>query len=1304
MLKTEQSRANASVFRQFVSFMIAAIFFTQHLLIITPVNVNAAVSTTIVISQFQVAGGTAADEFIELHNVSNSSVDINGYRLVYRSAAGTSDVAVTDWTVSTVIPAGGYYLVANSVAGGYDDTVTANKTFTSGSTGLFAGASGGFALRNGAANTGVIVDSVGYGSATNAFVETATTSAPPSNAAKARDNAGCKDTDNGSADFMLVSPSTPRNNATTPVVCTGGTTQTNPSGIGSASPSSVFPGESTTLTVAVTPGANPASDGTTVTANLTAIGGSAAQAFGGNGSNFTFQAAVAPGTAPGVKSLPFTVADSLGRSTAGSISLTVNSPVIVPNHVVISQIYGGGGNSGASYSNDYVELYNPTAATVSLTGWTLQYTSATGSGWDGGKQPLGGAIAPGEYYLVGLGTNNSSTGSPLPAANVSGELNLSGNAGKVALVGNGDSLSGNCPLSDPDVVDFVGYGMTADCSEGNVDAPAPSNLNAIFRKSDGSQDTNVNGSDFVSQSAAPRRTATIAEIGPSVTAADPRNGFTNSPRDSSLTITFTEPVNVDPQWFSVSCAVTGAHNDATIASYNNGKNYVITPNVNFQAGETCAVTINKDSVHDQDTDDSAPNTDTLTTNYSWSFTIATGTAPQYAPDVHLTMGNPTDAAANVGEPNNYLMEKPEFTLSYNRDRGTPNWVSWHLDDSWVGNLSRVDTFRPDPAVPSDWYRVQATDYFSSGFDRGHMVPNADRDKETSSPINQATFLMTNMIPQAPDNNQGPWANLENYLRTLLAANELYIVAGGAGTGGTGSNGGVTTTIADGKVTVPEFTWKVALVIPKADGDDIGRVSASTKTIAVIMPNRQGIRTNNPNDWQAYLTSVDQVEKLTGYDFYENLPDAVENSVEAGIDGVNPPGTANQTISVAEDNSTSIALDVAGSGDLTYEIVNQPKNGSLAEGTGGTRTYMPNLNFNGTDSFTFRVKQGTLYSNVSTVSINVTAVNDDPTVGGDEATVVEDSGANTVDVLGNDSSLPETGEVLTVTSVTQGANGSVVITNGGTNVSYTPNANFSGADSFAYTIGDGNGGAATGTVKVSVTAVNDAPTITGGTSLSRQQNAVGSIAPIAAVSDVDNAASGLTVTVLKAPTGIVLSNIANDNGTITATVAATCAATLGTNTVVLQVSDGKSIATANLTVTVAPSNAPVINLKPFTTLSLPNRKYLSISMNQMVESATDDCNGNVAGNVVIERVTSDEAENGEDDGDTLNDIVIGEDCKTVQLRAERSGVGNGRVYTVTLRVGDSSGNITRASYKVFVPVGDQTPIDDGAVYTVDSNCP
>ncbi len=123
-------------------------------------------------------------------------------------------------------------------------------------------------------------------------------------------------------------------------------------------------------------------------------------------------------------------------------------------------------------------------------------------------------------------------------------------------------------------------------------------------------------------------------------------------------------------------------------------------------------------------------------------------------------------------------------------------------------------------------------------------------------------------------------------------NELYIVAGPAGVGGTGSVGGVTNTVANGHVTVPAWTWKVALVLPKAGGDDLSRVTCSTRTIAVIMPNTQTINT----DWHTYLTTVDAVEALTGYDFFSNLPAPYQQCIEAGTNGTNPPLVkGNQTI-------------------------------------------------------------------------------------------------------------------------------------------------------------------------------------------------------------------------------------------------------------------------------------------------------------------------------------------------------------------------------------------------------------------------
>ncbi|MET0645622.1 MAG: DNA/RNA non-specific endonuclease [Pyrinomonadaceae bacterium] len=246
---------------------------------------------------------------------------------------------------------------------------------------------------------------------------------------------------------------------------------------------------------------------------------------------------------------------------------------------------------------------------------------------------------------------------------------------------------------------------------------------------------------------------------------------------------------------------------------------------------------------------------------------------------HLTMGNPSNATSDVNQPTNYLMEKPQYALSYHRDRGTPIWTSWHLDTSWTtGSGQRQDDFRADTTLPAGWYQVQGTDYSGSGFDRGHMTPSADRLRTNAD--NSATFLMTNMIPQTPDNNQGPWNFMEQYLRTLVSAgNELYIISGGSGQGGSGSNGGTTNTIAGGKVTVPSQTWKVIIVLPVGT-DDVNRVTNTTRTIAVIMPNTQGIRTT---DWRTFRVSVDQVEALTGFDFFSNVPVGTQAAIESVVD-------------------------------------------------------------------------------------------------------------------------------------------------------------------------------------------------------------------------------------------------------------------------------------------------------------------------------------------------------------------------------------------------------------------------------------
>jgi endonuclease G len=618
------------------------------------------------------------------------------------------------------------------------------------------------------------------------------------------------------------------------------------------------------------------------------------------------------------------VANQISEPMTADYTFSFVTPLPSANApVVISQLYGGGGNNNAVYLNDFVELYNRGTAAVDLTGWSIQYTSAAGSSWGFNLQSLGGTIAPGQYLLIALASGGAN-GIPLPEANIYGQINMSATSGKLALVDTATALTDGCPLTDPHLIDFVGYGSSANCAEGGAAAPAPSNSTAILRNGDGGTDTNNNGADFIAGAPNPRQTAPFVEIGPSVVNVDPAPNTTTAPKDATMTVNFSEAVEVTDPWFDITCA-SGQHNDVTTAVSSGGRVHYITPNVTFTPGEKCTITIYRNQVADADLDDSAADTNNLKADVVWSFTVAKGGAPPDDEDVNLGMGNPS--GADVNTPDNYLMTKPEYTLSYNRSRGRPNWVSWHLTNDWTGNSGRSDAFRPDPAIPPDWYRVQSFDFSGSGFDRGHMDPSADRTKDL--PINQATFLMSNMVAQAPDNNQGPWENLESYLRSLLPGDELYIVAGPLGEGGIGNNStGVVSKLADGHVSVPAYTWKVALVLSKMDGDDVSRIDCSTRTIAVVMPNAQGIRTSDPNDWMTYLTTVNDLQDRTGYNFFSNVPRAVQNCIEAGINGVNPKnqpaftidpvsieaGTPSATIS-----GTILADDLAppGSVDVTF---------------------------------------------------------------------------------------------------------------------------------------------------------------------------------------------------------------------------------------------------------------------------------------------------------------------------------------------------------------------------------------------------
>lgn len=180
-------------------------------------------------------------------------------------------------------------------------------------------------------------------------------------------------------------------------------------------------------------------------------------------------------------------------------------------------------------------------------------------------------------------------------------------------------------------------------------------------------------------------------------------------------------------------------------------------------------------------------------------------------------------------------------------------------------------FITDISLPAGWYRVNHRDYSGSGYDRGHMTPSADRTATVAD--NEATFILSNILPQAPENNQGLWSDLEEVSRDLVReGNELYIIAGGHGSDGT---------LADGALTIPQAVWKVILALPSGT-DDLARIDTQTEVIAIWTPNDASTAGRS---WQDYRTSVACIEQRTGLDLLNAVSDPVELALQgAGCDG------------------------------------------------------------------------------------------------------------------------------------------------------------------------------------------------------------------------------------------------------------------------------------------------------------------------------------------------------------------------------------------------------------------------------------
>lgn len=232
---------------------------------------------------------------------------------------------------------------------------------------------------------------------------------------------------------------------------------------------------------------------------------------------------------------------------AGVARIPVNAApqMDAASHIVISQVYGGGGNIGATYTHDFIELFNRGTTTVDLTGWSVQYASAGNTTWTD-RTNLSGSIAPGQYYLIQEAAGSGGT-TALPTPDATGNIAMSATAGKVALVNTTTALSGSgCPLVEG-IIDFIGYGSGVNCSEDTA-APAPSATNADLRNGNGCNDTNNNNADFAIGAPTPRNRTSPANPCTPITVTN----VTSSVPDTTysigdvidITVTFSGQVNV----------------------------------------------------------------------------------------------------------------------------------------------------------------------------------------------------------------------------------------------------------------------------------------------------------------------------------------------------------------------------------------------------------------------------------------------------------------------------------------------------------------------------------------------------------------------------------------------------------------------------------------------------------------------------------------------------------------------------------------------------------------------------------------
>jgi len=403
-------------------------------------------------------------------------------------------------------------------------------------------------------------------------------------------------------------------------------------------------------------------------------------------------------------------------------TLAWTSSAFAAGDVVISQVYGGGGNSGATLKNDFIELYNRGASDVDISTWSVQYASATGTSWS--KTNLGGTIRAGHYYLVQEAAGAGGT-VDLPTPDAIGTIAMSATGAKVALVMSQILIAAGvvCP-SIVTLSDFVGYSPGATCSE-TAPTPSLSNTTAALRKLDGAQDTDNNSADFDIGAPNPRNGA---EHAPFVTSTNPASGAAGVAQSASITVNFSEPVLVVDPWYSISCATSGFH----AATWSGGPRiFTIDPNVDFAFDESCTVTIGHLQVTDVDTDDPP---DAMDADYVWSFqTVAPPVeiaeiqgSSHTSPKVGLSV-NGVDGIVTALRTNGFYMQDPTPDLDPATSDGifvfTSSTPTVHVRERLSVN-GLVQEFRPGGASGVNLTTTELTSPTVTVLSSGNSLPAA----------------------------------------------------------------------------------------------------------------------------------------------------------------------------------------------------------------------------------------------------------------------------------------------------------------------------------------------------------------------------------------------------------------------------------------------------------------------------------------------------------------------------------------------------------------------------------------------------